>query len=417
MTTVPTSSPASETLSPLLVAYDAARHVDPYPTYRAIREADPLARYDTEEGAVTLVTRHRDAVALLQDPAFGHGHKEKISPFRPDGDADLGLGSLLRADPPDHTRLRRLVSRAFTPGAITALGTGITSFVTTLLDTALADGEVDAIEALARPMPLRVICHLLGVPAADEALFGEWSRALVRGLDPDFFLTPDERAARNRAAREMDGYFRDLVARVRTRPGTDLVSQLVVAHVDEDRLTEGELLQFAALLLVAGYETTVNLISGGILALIHHPDQAALLRADPSLIPAAVEEMLRYEPPVQFNARTALRDTEISGQVFQRGDGGVTLVGSANRDPEVFDDPDRFLVTRYAGPDPAARHFGFGLGIHFCLGAPLARLEAEITFRLLLQHTTEITLTGSAPEHRDQSTIRGLRTLPVRLDA
>ncbi|MGF7238945.1 MAG: cytochrome P450 [Frankia sp.] len=417
MTTVPTSNPASELRPPVLIAFDAARQTDPYPTYRAIREADPLAGSDLAGRGITLVTRHGDTAAVLQDPAFGHGYKENMSPFRPDGDADDGLESLLRTDPPDHTRLRRLVSRTFTAGTIAALAPEITSFVSALLDAALEAGEVDAMRALARPMPLRVICRLLGVPTADEALFGEWAEALIRGIDPDFLLTPDEIAGRRRAARELDAYFRDLIARFRAKPGTDLVSQLVAIHLGHDALTESEVLALCAVLLVAGLETTVNLIGGGILALVRHPDQLALLRADPGVVPAAVEEMLRYESPVQFISRTVLRDAEIGGRAFSRGEGALLLVGSANRDPEVFDDPDRFLVTRYSGSAPAVRHFTFGLGIHYCLGAPLARMEAGIIFRLLLERTSELALIGSTPVYQNQSVIRGLKTLPLRLSA
>ncbi|WP_313949589.1 cytochrome P450, partial [Frankia sp. AvcI1] len=260
-----------------------------------------------------------------------------------------------------------------------------------------------------------MICRLLGVPAADEKIFGEWSETLIRGIDPDFLLTPDEITERRRAARELDAYFRDLIARVRVRPGTDLVSQLVAIHLGEDALTESEVLALCAVLLVAGHETTVNLIGGGVLALVQHPDQLALLRADPGLIPAAVEEMLRHDSPVQFIPRTALRDTEVGGRQFRRGEGALLLVGSANRDPDAFDEPDRFLVARYAGSTPAARHFAFGTGVHYCLGAPLARMEAEIIFRLLLERTSELALIGSTPTYRNQSIIRGLQTLPLRL--
>ncbi|WP_020572829.1 cytochrome P450 [Parafrankia discariae] len=410
---------------PLLAALTAARRIDPYPTYRAIRESDPLPALELAGRRITLVTRHADASAVFQNPAFGHGHRENISPFRPDGDTDDGLDSLLRADPPHHTRLRRLASRAVTPSALATLTADITAFVTTLLDAALAAGEVDAVTALAQPTPLRVICHLLGIPAADEPVFGAWAAALIRGIDPDFLLTPDDIAARRQAQREMDDYFRRLIARVRTSPGTDLLSQLVEIHLGDDTLSESEILALCAVMLVAGQETTANLIASGILALLRNPDQLAVLRADPDLVPTAVDEMLRHEAPVQFLPRTALRDTELGGRPFRRGEGALVLVGSAHRDPAAFADPDRFLVTRYAaaaggsaaGAAPVARHFGFGLGIHYCLGAALARLETEITFRLLLERTSGLALIGGPPVYRDQSTIRGLRELPVRLTA
>jgi len=414
MTTVPSLNRAAERTPPLLAAFQAARRLDPYPAYHAIRESDPLPGAEVAGRRITLVTRHSDAAVVLQSPAFGHGYRENISPFRPAGDPDDGLESLLRTDPPDHTRLRRLVSGTFTPTALTALAPEITAYASTLLDAALAAGEIDAVTALAAPVPMRMICRLLGVPASDETAFGEWAAILIRCIDPDFLLTPDDIAQRRWAARELDDYFRDLIARVRADPGDDLLSQLVATHLEAGALTGSEVLALCAVLLVAGHETTVNLLAGGILALARHPKAAALARAEPGLVPAAVEEMLRHDSPVQFIPRTALRDIEVGGYEFRRGEGALVLVGSANRDPDVFDEPDRFLVTRYAGATPAARHFSFGMGIHYCLGAPLARMEATIIFRLLLDRTSDIELTEE-PAYRDQSVIRGPRALSVRL--
>ncbi|SNQ51494.1 Cytochrome P450 monooxygenase PikC [Frankia canadensis] len=416
-TTASAPHAAGDAGSPVLAAFAAARENDPYPAYRAIRAEDPLPGTDLGGHRITLVTRHGDAGTVLSDPAFGHGYKDRISPFRPDGDADDGLESLLRTDPPDHTRLRRLVSRAFTPAALAGLAPDLTVYVNDLLDAALAAGDVDAVAALARPVPLRMICRLLGVPAVDEQIFCDWAETLIRGVDPDFLQTPEEIAARRRAARELDDYFRELIARLRARPGDDLVSRLVSVHLEQDALTGTEVLALCAVLLVAGLETTVNLISGGIRALALHPEQAALLRSDPSLVPAAIEEMLRHDPPVQFIPRTVLADTELDGRPLRRGDGVLVVTGSANRDPDVFDDPDRFLVTRYAGVTPAARHHTFGLGIHYCLGAPLARMETEIIFRLLLVRTRDLTLPPGEPTYRNQSVIRGLATLPLHLVA
>ncbi len=413
--TAPTPKPTGSANPPVLAAFTAARGPDPYPTYRAIRERDPLAGTDLGSSRITLVSRHDDAGTVLADPSFGHGYKERISPFRPDGDSDDGLESLLRTDPPDHTRLRRLVSRAFTPSVVAGLAPDITVYANGLLDAALEAGDVDAVETLARPIPLRMICRLLGVPRADEQSFSAWGATLIRGIDPDFLQTVEEIDARRRAARELDDYFRQLIVRLRAAPGDDLVSQLVTVHLEEEALTGSEVLALCAVLLVAGLETTVNLISGGIRALALHPDQQALLRADPSLVPAAVEEMLRYDPPVQFIPRTVLADTELGGRTFRRGEGMLVVTGSANRDPEVFAEPDRFVVTRYADAAPAARHHTFGLGIHYCLGAPLARMEAEIIFRLLLVRTAEFTLAPRTPAYLPQSVIRGLADLPLQL--
>ncbi|MCM3887245.1 cytochrome P450 [Frankia sp. R82] len=413
--TVPSAKPGGDAYPPALAAFAAARQPDPYPVYRAIAAADPLPTTDLGGRRITLVTRHGDAAVVLADPAFGHGYKERISPFRPDGDSDDGLESLLRTDPPDHTRLRRLVSRAFTPATLARLAPDITAYAGDLLDAALDAGDIDAVATLARPIPVRMICRLLGVPVTDEGIFSDWATIMIRGIDPDFLLTPDEIAARRTAARELDDYFRDLIVRLRARPGDDLVSRLVAVHLEDDALTGSEVLALCAVLLIAGLETTVNLISDGLRTLALQPDQWELLRADPGLVPGAVEEMLRRDPPVQFIPRTVLTDTELGGRVFRRGEGMLVLTGAANRDPEIFEQPDRFLVTRYAGSAPTARHHTFGLGIHYCLGAPLARMEAEIIFRLLVRRTRDLTLTADEPVYLPQSIIRGLASLPVRL--
>ncbi|ONH51684.1 cytochrome [Frankia sp. CcI49] len=414
MTTVGVAGTSEEGTAAIMEAVTATRLPDPYPRYRQIRERGAFITGEIGGRSATLVTRLAEASAVLSHSAAGHGFSDGIN-YRA-GMRD-GLGSLLRADPPDHTRLRRLVGRAFTPAVIESLAAEVTSLANELLDEALERAEIDAVTAFARPLPLRTICRLLGVPAADEEEFGGWADALTRGLDPYYLLTEEEQATCHRAGKAFDAYFVDLIARRRAAPQDDLLSRLVALHDDGDVLSERELLELCALLLVAGYETTANLIASGVLALVRNPDQLAALRADPGLVGSAVEEMIRYEAPVQFVARTFLTDAEIAGRSFARGDGAILMLGAANRDPEAFEDPDRFLAARYTGSARTRRHLGLGVGIHYCLGAPLARMEAEIAFRVLLSRTRSFVLAAETLAYRPQIVVRGLSELPLRLSA
>ncbi|MCM3886281.1 cytochrome P450 [Frankia sp. R82] len=399
----------------ILSALALGSQPDPYPAYRQVRELGVFLPGEIAGGRITLVTGHAAGSAALAHPAIGHGYRDGVS-YR--GTVEDGLGSLLRADPPDHGRLRRLVGRAFTPGVVASLAPGITATADELLDAALDQGEVDAVTAFTRPLPLRVMCRLLGVPDADEVLFGDWADALTRGLDPRPMLSAQENAARQSATVAFEAYFRDLLADRRATPREDLLSRLVAIHdEDGDALTETELLELCTLLLVAGYETTVNLLGAGILALAAHPAALAALRSDPDLIGPAVEEMLRYDPPVQVIGRTVLADVEIGGQELTQGDGLLVLVGATNRDPAAFDEPDDFRIDRFAGSGRARRHLGFGVGIHYCLGAPLARIEAELTFRALLRRVRNVTVVPEDVTFRSQIVVRGVRTLPLRLAA
>lgn len=394
---------------------DPARRADPYTGYQVLRETDPLHRTLFGERQVTLVSRYRDCAAVLASPVWGHGYDLGINPFRPGVKyPDEVPGSFLLMDPPDHTRLRSLVSKAFTPRVIAGLRPDVIAAVGTLLDAALAAGTIDLISDFARPLPLRVICGLLGVPPEDEERFGVWTAAISRGVDPDYTQTPLEIAQRADAAREFGGYFMALIADRRSHPKQDLLSRLAAVHDEGDLLSEDELLAVCALLLVGGYETTLNLVANGVLALLRHPAQLAALRADPGLMTGAVDEILRYDPPGQLTTRVALRETDIDGRSFGRGDGVVVLMGSAHRDRDVFVEPDRFDITRYAGPSPASRHLAFGLGAHYCLGAPLARMEAEIALESLIQRAPGLALEAE-PSYRPNLAIRGVDTLRVRL--
>ena len=399
---------------PAFGAFDPARRHDPYPSYHALREADPFYRLPLGAQQVTLLTRYQDCRHVLQDAAWGRG-EGGTNAWRSANSFDGGLRSLLGVNPPDHTRLRGLVSKAFTPRVISGLRPQITVLVESLLDAALAAGEVDLIDAFARPLPLRIICDLLGVPVRDEETFRAWGTALTRGLDPDYLLTPDELALRGKATVEFDAYFTDLIAARRARPTDDLLGLLVAVREQGDSLTEAELLELCALLLVAGYETTINLIGNAVLALLRDTDQLTALRADPDLAPALVDETLRHDPPVQFVGRLALRGTEVAGHSFAAGEVGVIMLAAAGRDPRTFAEPDRFDIRRYAGPTPAPRHLGFGLGIHYCLGAPLARLEAEIALQALVRRAGSLTPASDPPSYRPHLAVRGLETLPIRL--
>jgi cytochrome P450 len=408
----PPAAPAAEVLAVL----DPRNRANPYPAFRALRESARCHWLSAGSPRIGMVTRYADCIRLLSDPALGHLSMAE-SAFRPAADVDEGLRSMLRANPPTHTRLRRLVSRAFTAGRCARFGPLARQLAADLLDAAVARGEVDLVDAFARPLPLRIICTLLGVPPRDEEVFGDWASALTRGLDPDQMLSPAERAARTEGTRGFAEYFADLIARRRAEPTDDLLSDLIAVQEQDDHLSEEELADLCVLLLVAGYETTVNLVTGAVLALARAPEQYATLRARRDLVPATVEEALRFDPPIQWLARSVLADVEIAGHTLHAGDGVIVVIAAAQRDPEAFPEPDRFDVTRYAGPTPAARHLGFGQGIHYCLGAPLARLEAETMLTALLDRVGRIEVGNEPPPYRPHVAVRGASALPVNLIA
>lgn len=382
--------------------YDPAFHADPYQHYRAMGAAEKLRR--TEVG-LWVTTSYDLCGRILRDPRFGHRPsdgrvwREDVSRRR----------SFLTMDPPDHTRLRRLVSKAFSARLIERLRPRIETLVEELL--AEATGPVDLIATLAYPLPVILISELLGVPPEDHERFKRWSDALARGLDPDFLLPAGDIAERDQARQEFADYFRTLLALRRAEPREDLLSALVAVSDGGDALTEDELLATCVLLLVAGHETTVNLIGNGALALLRHPDQLAWFRAHPEAAPGAVEELLRYDPPVQLTLRAALEDVLLDGAVVKQGEMVLLLTGAANRDRGVFfPDPDRLDLSR-----ATERHLAFGLGIHFCLGAPLARLEGQIALTRLF--TRDVRLTGEDLHYRANLVLRGLAALPVTIRA
>jgi cytochrome P450 len=316
---------------------------------------------------------------------------------------------MLFRDPPDHTRLRSLVNRAFTPRVIEGMRGQIQAVVDRLLDRVERRGHMDVIADLAYPLPVTVICDMLGVPVGDHEQMRDWSSDIIRSLDAIGIPSDDSVVERGRVGRRgIAEYFRALLPERRRHPRADLLSSLIAVEEQDDRLTEGELLATCVLLFIAGHETTVNLIGNGTLALLRHPDQLARLRREPGLVPNAVEELLRYDSPVQRTARIAIEDVEVAGQPIAKGTMVVTALGAANRDPAQFPDPDRLDVAR---KEP--RHISFGYGIHFCLGAPLARVEGQLALGTLLRRAPGLALAEPSPEWRESSVLRGLKRLRV----
>ena len=390
--------------------FDPEFLADPYPAYHRLRAEDPVHRHPL---GFYVLTRYEDVAVVLRDARFGKGGYQALIEGRfgasPDGPR-LALSMLFR-DPPDHTRLRALVSKAFTPRVVETLRPHVQAIVDRLLARAAEAGRMDVIDELAYPLPVTVISELLGVPVGDADAVKGWSRDVARALDAIVLPAGPELIERGRRATgEMGDYFRRLVEARRRRPGPDLLSGLVEAEEAGDRLTEEELLATCVLLYVAGHETTVNLVGNGLLALLRHPAEWRRLRDDAALLPGAIEELLRYDGPVQRVGRIAAGDTEVGGVPIPAGALVMSLVGAANRDPAQFADPDRLDVSR---DEP--RHLAFGSGIHYCLGAPLARLEAQVAIGTLLRRFPALAIAVERPVWRPSSTLRGLESLPVLL--
>ena len=379
---------------------------DPYPTYHRLRAEDPVHQSPL---GFWVLTRYEDVVAALRDSRL---IKEPLAAFVAArmGTPVPAMGvSMLDRDPPDHTRLRSLVSKAFTPRVVEGLRPQIQKIVDDLLANAEAKGSMDLIEEFAYPLPVSVICQMLGVPVEDSDRFRVWGLDIARGLD-GILLPPDSpiRARSIESRRALAAYFRELIAERRAAPRGDMLSALIAAEEAGDKLNEEELLATCILLLVAGHETTVNLIGNGTLTLLRHPDQLRRLREDPTLIGSAVEELLRFDGPVQRTARIPDADITIGGKTIGKGELVMPFIGAADRDPAQFPDPDRLDLGRADN-----RHIAFGWGIHFCLGAPLARVEGQIAINTLIRRFPKLALATDRPEYRQSLTLRGLTSLPV----
>jgi len=397
--------------------FDPGFRVDPYPIYRRLLNEDPVHR---SPFGMLVLSRYRDCAAILRDPrsSSDSSNSNMYQAFMAGRDPEEVFGALagmrpfLFMDPPDHTRLRGLVQKAFTPKTVENLRPRIQELVDDLMAPALERGSMEVIEELAYPLPVRVITEMLGVPHEDHETFKGWSKELAGALAPDFTTPDDVAERRERAASAFVEYFLGLIAERRRHPQDDLLSALIAAEDEGNKLSEKELLSTLVLLLVAGHETTVNLIANGVLAFARYPDQLRRVRDDPTLVRPAVEEILRYDPPVQFTARVALDDVDLDGTTLGKGEFAMVLVAAANRDPAQFADPDTFDVGRQEN-----RHLSFGLGAHFCLGAPLARVEGQVALEAVATRIDGLALAVEQPEYKQNIVLRGLAALPVTFTA
>ena len=410
MTAVSTVEPDALLLE--LIATPEGR-ADPYPRYAALRERAPVHR--SAFGIWTL-TDYDDCQLLLRHPGVGKDFSSAMNSLGlSDADREAqdrfrnDRSNMLVTDPPDHTRLRGLVTRAFTPRTVEKLRPRIVTLVDELLDT-FDPGEVEVMDALAFPLPVTVIGDMLGVPAEDRPLL----RPLVRSVTAilELAVSPEALAEAADADAKLGAYFADLVADRRAHPRDDLLTKLIEAEDEGDQLTEHELISTVILLFAAGFETTTHLIGNGLLALLRNPGELARLRADRSLVRSGVEELLRYDSPVQIAARTTYEELSVGGQAIPSGNLVLAMLGAANRDPARFRDPERLDVGRDEGAP-----MSFGGGIHFCLGAALARLEGQIVLDRLLDRFETMALVGGPPTVRDSLTLRGLTDLRVHFAA
>ncbi|MFJ3231568.1 cytochrome P450 [Streptomyces sp. NPDC086787] len=385
---------------------------DPYPAYAELRERGRVIHYEATNQ--WLIPHHADVSALLRDRRLGRTYQHRFShedfgrtppPAEHEPFHVLNDHGMLDLEPPDHTRIRRLVSKAFTPRTVERLVPYVRELAGELVSGLVKAGGGDLLTDVAEPLPVAVIAEMLGVPEADRAPLRPWS-ADICGM---YELNPSEETAARavRASVEFSDYLRDLIAARRRAPGDDLISGLIAAHDEGDRLTEQEMISTAVLLLNAGHEATVNATVNGWWSLFRNPAQLAALRADHSLVPTAVEELMRYDTPLQLFERWVLDDIDIAGTTIPRGAEIAMLFGSANHDPAVFTDPDRLDLTREDNP-----HISFSAGIHYCIGAPLARIELAASMTALLEQAPTLKLT-TEPHRKPNFVIRGLEGLSV----
>ncbi|MCX5267498.1 cytochrome P450 [Streptomyces sp. NBC_00199] len=392
--------------------WDPAFVADPYPAYAELRERGRVIYY--EPTGQWLVPGHDDVSALLRDRRLGRTYQHRFTheefgrtapPAEQEPFHTLNDHGMLDLEPPDHTRIRRLVSKAFTPRTVERLKPYVHRLAGDLVDGLVRAGGGDLLSDVAEPLPVAVIAEMLGIPEADRGPLRPWS-ADICGM---YELNPSEETAAKavRASVEFTAYLRELIAERRKEPGDDLISGLIAAHDEGDRLTEQEMISTAVLLLNAGHEATVNATVNGWWALFRNPGQLAALRADPSLVPSAVEELMRYDTPLQLFERWVLDDIEIDGITVPRGAEIAMLFGSANHDPAVFAEPERLDLTRVDNP-----HISFSAGIHYCIGAPLARIELAASMTALLERAPGLA-PAAEPRRKPNFVIRGLEGLPV----
>ncbi|MFF4754461.1 cytochrome P450 [Streptomyces sp. NPDC002514] len=391
---------------------DYANRPDPWPLYAELREAGPVVR---QTDGSHLVGTYHEIVALLHDPRISADPRNRIIPSTEPRAGELPKPPFLRLDDPEHHRLRTLTMRPFgpphTPARIDSMRGEISRIAGELLASLRGREQVDVVDDFAYPLPVTVICRLLGVPREDEPMFREWTDVIVAAAD--IGSQEEDTAERDKAGvlarQEMGQYLLNLADRRKDRPTDDMLSAYANEPDEALRLTPDELATNAVLLLIAGHETTVNLITNGVLTLLRQPAQLNLLRREPGLLPRAVEELLRYEPPVHMRERFPLADVDIAGTTLRKGSRVVLVMASGNHDPARFTDPDRFDPTR-----PDNEHIGFGSGVHVCFGAPLARVEVQTALGLLVPVLGEASLVQDPPPYRTNAMLRGPRHLPVR---
>ncbi len=385
---------------------DPAVIPDPYPLLATLREASPFTDYG---GALVVFGRYEDCSRILRDPrASSERGVSLLSAGRPAQRAR----SFLSLDPPDHTRLRRLVSKAFTPRVVATLEPRITEITNELLAAAADAGQIELVSPLAYPLPVRIISELLGVPPGDHARFASWSAKLVHSLQPSFGTAdPAVLAEADQAGLEFAEYFTELIAARRSTPGADLLTKLIKAEDEGEKLTVAELIATSVLLLVAGHETTVGLISNAMLALLRHRDQFVALRADLNLAAAAVEETLRYDAPVQLTGRVATGGMRFGDIAAPDGAVLLLLLAATGRDPAAFADPVAFDIRR-----GAKEHLAFAAGPHFCLGAPLARLEATVALRIIAARAIGAELDEESVVYKPNFNLRGPERMVITFD-
>ena len=415
MTTLPTLSQADADALLLSVILDDAGRQDPVPIYRRLLAESP--RWKSGFG-MTVLTRYHDCLDYLRNPRWGRGEADMDLPPALNGRTrtveEGGANSMLFLNPPDHTRIRSLVSRAFTPRMVEALRPQIADLLAPILDEVAEQGECEIMSTLAVPFPVAVISALLGVPQDPTGNFVRWVRDVTSFID----AAADEAAIARAtvSAGEIADFFTELIEHKREHPDDALLSALIQVEAEGDRLSPEELIVNTILMYAAGFETTSNLIGNGLRAMLANPDELARLRGDRTLMGSAVMEVLRFDSPVQLNVRVALAEDQLFGETVQRGEQLMILQGAANHDPSVYDRPERFDVGRFAAegvPTPLS----FGWGAHHCLGSHLARAEGEIIFGAILDRFGSIELVGDEPRYRPSFTLRGLDQMTLRVGA